>query len=774
MNKMVLVLVMVFALLCPAVAVIVKTTDGMKFKGTIVAYKDNYIVLEIEGNRMTIYNKLILSIDNVPFVQTVDNARPGITAQAAPPQPVPEAAAVTNPPNPPTGIVPGTSQTVSPTVMSASDTGKTRVNSAPGVVTNPGAVGIIVLDFQSGGMDRALRAQATAAFRAILQKSPGFNVVDRTKMADRLSAQYLADADCETEECINNIAKETGATLLLSGTISRVDENTIAIAAKIIDIQTGKVVFTKSETFLGDFSILSVCMEATAQKIAKGFTLQGAAVAQNIDQEKNLAESDAVALPLDARIKKTERYVTVLPLFSQNLSQDILTVLADDFRKALSETGAYEIMERVLMEEIMQEQAFQLSDACDQTTCIVQAGRIIGVSKIIAATIAVDNDKYTISARLVDVATGKDLLIGSEERSGEAYPTAKRILTNLASVLAQKPNADHLEYVKEYEKQKARKQILEARLAKRFHINLAIEGLFPVYISQRNPNQLERESFKQYDQLENIETPYIKTYSDNVDPGINIELGLRVSRTTFINSYFNLIKTSWKENDYRLYYTNELSISTNTGTTRLYGPFLYDFTYWDSWSQYLAGLGIQQIVFQKHNYNISFYLAPHYCFTQFDTKAKDHFDSDYNWESTDQYGNSVILGKQRLEGITSYTTHLSGHGVGFQARASSEFSFTPKIGLSLYASLISNYVWGLKGTEQKTTQYTQRDFLDSTAAYNSTSETYDVVMLRFKNRYTGNTEFSTVKKGDPREKEGENAAKEFATFRLGISLNYYF
>ncbi len=58
------------------------------------------------------------------------------------------------------------------------------------------------------------------------------------------------------------------------------------------------------------------------------------------------------------------------------------------------------------MGEILKEQGFQLTGACDDA-CVVEIGKLVGVIKIIAGSVGCAGTTYTINIRLIDVATGR-------------------------------------------------------------------------------------------------------------------------------------------------------------------------------------------------------------------------------------------------------------------------------------------------------------------------------------------------------------------------------
>jgi hypothetical protein len=58
------------------------------------------------------------------------------------------------------------------------------------------------------------------------------------------------------------------------------------------------------------------------------------------------------------------------------------------------------------MESILQEQGFQLS-GCTSTECAVEAGKLLGVEKMVTGSVGKIGDLYNINIRLFDVGTGQ-------------------------------------------------------------------------------------------------------------------------------------------------------------------------------------------------------------------------------------------------------------------------------------------------------------------------------------------------------------------------------
>jgi|GEM_PF-4822523 TolB-like protein len=72
----------------------------------------------------------------------------------------------------------------------------------------------------------------------------------------------------------------------------------------------------------------------------------------------------------------------------------------------LYKTDAYTIMERSKRDEILREQGFAQSGACNEDACITEAGQLLSVTKIIGGSVGKFGNTWSLNIRLIDVKTG--------------------------------------------------------------------------------------------------------------------------------------------------------------------------------------------------------------------------------------------------------------------------------------------------------------------------------------------------------------------------------
>ncbi|MDI6740858.1 MAG: PEGA domain-containing protein, partial [Candidatus Edwardsbacteria bacterium] len=147
-----------------------------------------------------------------------------------------------------------------------------------------------------------------------------------------------------------------------------------------------------------------------------------------------LLAQDSIMVGLPAPAKKPA--IAILPFEGRGISTDLALVLSDRIRAELIATDAYSVMERAEMERILKEQAFQLTGACSEASCIRQVGQLIAVTKMVGGSVSMVGDLYMVDARLIDVETGTIERNVVEDFGGNVEELLTRIMGKVARKLS--------------------------------------------------------------------------------------------------------------------------------------------------------------------------------------------------------------------------------------------------------------------------------------------------------------------------------------------------
>jgi hypothetical protein len=94
-------------------------------------------------------------------------------------------------------------------------------------------------------------------------------------------------------------------------------------------------------------------------------------------------------------------------------------VLTDAISDAIQASGTVQILERVKMDQVLQEQGFEQSGACDAADCAVKVGRLLGIDQIVVGSIGHLGSSFVLGLRRVDVKTGEVLFSSSRSHRGD-------------------------------------------------------------------------------------------------------------------------------------------------------------------------------------------------------------------------------------------------------------------------------------------------------------------------------------------------------------------
>lgn len=118
---------------------------------------------------------------------------------------------------------------------------------------------------------------------------------------------------------------------------------------------------------------------------------------------------------------------------ARGLTKDESLIITDRIRSELIKTNKYKVMERSRMEEILKEQGFQVSGACSSSDCQIQMGQLLGIEQIITGEVGKFGELYTLSARVMDVASGEIIASYSVDYEGEMEGLLKSSVPKLVN-----------------------------------------------------------------------------------------------------------------------------------------------------------------------------------------------------------------------------------------------------------------------------------------------------------------------------------------------------
>ena len=144
-----------------------------------------------------------------------------------------------------------------------------------------------------------------------------------------------------------------------------------------------------------------------------------------------------------SEIKTMANYIAVFDFEVTTGDKGISRPLTESVRRELVMSGKYEVIDRGNMNKILGEQKFQMS-GCVVQECIVDAGQLLGVGKIVSGSIGIVGKTYYLTLQLIDVKTGKVEISAEDEcrcEMDELIGSTRRLAKKLLSEKVEQPAA---------------------------------------------------------------------------------------------------------------------------------------------------------------------------------------------------------------------------------------------------------------------------------------------------------------------------------------------
>jgi TolB-like protein len=128
--------------------------------------------------------------------------------------------------------------------------------------------------------------------------------------------------------------------------------------------------------------------------------------------------------------------MAVVDFEAKGISEVNVSILTERLGIELFKTDKFNIIERQQMDEILKEQGFQQT-GCFSNECVVEMGKLVGVEQIVTGSVSKFENIYSISARVIDVQTGKVLNISTYDYKGELDNLLEQGVKKVALDIAQ-------------------------------------------------------------------------------------------------------------------------------------------------------------------------------------------------------------------------------------------------------------------------------------------------------------------------------------------------
>ncbi len=121
---------------------------------------------------------------------------------------------------------------------------------------------------------------------------------------------------------------------------------------------------------------------------------------------------------------------------TEGISEGEAQAIANRLETELNRLDSFTVLERRRMDDILQEQGFQQSGACDDSQCQVQIGQLLGVDRLVVGSLGKVGNIYSLNAKLLDVQSGTILRSHAIDTQGDLSQVLTQACAPMAQVLA--------------------------------------------------------------------------------------------------------------------------------------------------------------------------------------------------------------------------------------------------------------------------------------------------------------------------------------------------
>ena len=249
-----------------------------------------------------------------------------------------------------------------------------------------GLPSVAVLDFEANGIPDYEAETLTERLRSEIANTNAFRITDRKLLDKIINEQALQQSGCTTDECSAEIGQLLGAQYMISGAIGKLGE-TFTVDVKLVSVSTGAAERTKTASYKGPISGMITEMEILAWEIS------------------GLRPPQSLLMKRSGGQKSDKITVAVLDFAPRGISSLEAQTLTDRFATEINKTGAAILVDRNVVNEVMQEQGYSEAE-CSSEECAAEVGAMLGVQYMISGALGKLGETYTIDAKMFEVATG--------------------------------------------------------------------------------------------------------------------------------------------------------------------------------------------------------------------------------------------------------------------------------------------------------------------------------------------------------------------------------
>ncbi len=131
---------------------------------------------------------------------------------------------------------------------------------------------------------------------------------------------------------------------------------------------------------------------------------------------------------------QTKKTLAILKLSTHGIPSMTADEISDGIRAEMRHLSVYELIDPATIQSVLRDQNMGSSSECNQNSCAIQIGQILGADRVAMGSISLIDGTYSVNIRTIEINTGRIVNDVNEYYSGKP----RYFQTDLIPVIAAK------------------------------------------------------------------------------------------------------------------------------------------------------------------------------------------------------------------------------------------------------------------------------------------------------------------------------------------------
>jgi hypothetical protein len=136
---------------------------------------------------------------------------------------------------------------------------------------------------------------------------------------------------------------------------------------------------------------------------------------------------------------KAKKTLAILELSVHGLQSTTAIEIANGIRTELKQLAVFELIDPATVKSVLQDQDMLNAGICNQSSCAIQIGQLLGVDRVAIGSISFIDGTYSVNIRTIEINTGKIINDVNEYYNGKPRYLQSDLIPIIAAKMSDTP-----------------------------------------------------------------------------------------------------------------------------------------------------------------------------------------------------------------------------------------------------------------------------------------------------------------------------------------------